>query len=159
MLPLSALEQAVQQARLTSTSQTPAAPLTTAAAPFALSTQPDSAPAASSADHQIQLPQRRQQLCEHNRQKSRCRECGGLQIFEHNRRKDQCRACGGSQICEHNRLKSTCRACKETQRCGHGQLKYFCSDCGGAGLTRSIAAYASSALVIPRPSSTLAWAP
>ena len=94
-MPLSALEQAVQLSRQTSTSQTPAVPLTTAAAPFALSTPPDSPPAASSADHQIQLPQRRQQLCEHNRRKSRCRECGGSEICEHNRIRSQCRECGG----------------------------------------------------------------
>ena len=133
MLPLSALEQAVQQARQTSTSQTPAAPLTTAAAPFALSTPPDSGPAASSADHQIQRPQRRQprnKRCEQNRRKSECRECGGSQICEHNHRKSRCRECGESQICEHNHRKSECRECEGSRICVHKRVKGQCKFCG-----------------------------
>ena len=49
--------------------------------------------------------------CEHNRQRSRCKECGGSQICEHNRRRSQCKECGGGSICEHNRVRSKCKDC------------------------------------------------
>ena len=49
--------------------------------------------------------------CEHSRQKSKCKKCGGSQICEHNRQKSQCKDCGGSEICEHNRRKSQCKDC------------------------------------------------
>ena len=31
--------------------------------------------------------------CEHNKRKSRCKECGGSSICEHNRRRSQCKEC------------------------------------------------------------------
>ena len=49
--------------------------------------------------------------CEHNRRRSRCKECGGSQICEHNRIRSSCKECGGSQICEHNRQRSSCKEC------------------------------------------------
>lgn len=55
--------------------------------------------------------------CEHNKRKSRCKECGGSELCEHNNQKYQCKKCGGSQICEHNIQKSGCKRCK-----GHIQL-------------------------------------
>ena len=33
--------------------------------------------------------------CEHNRQRSQCRECGGGSICQHNRQRSTCRECGG----------------------------------------------------------------
>lgn len=47
--------------------------------------------------------------CEHGRQKSYCKECGGSRICPHNRQKATCKECGGSQICEHKRIKGRCR--------------------------------------------------
>ena len=35
-------------------------------------------------------------ICEHGRQRSRCKECGGGGICEHGRRRSQCKECGGS---------------------------------------------------------------
>ena len=49
--------------------------------------------------------------CEHGRQRSRCKDCGGSQICEHNRNRSVCKECGGSQICEHGRMRSTCMSC------------------------------------------------
>ena len=46
---------------------------------------------------------KQQTKCEHGRQKSHCKDCGGSEVCEHNRRKSQCKDCGGSQICEHNK--------------------------------------------------------
>ena len=38
---------------------------------------------------------RRWGLCEHGRQRSVCKECGGNGICEHGRRSSQCKECGG----------------------------------------------------------------
>ena len=55
--------------------------------------------------------------CEHNRRKSRCKECGGSAICEHNRRKSTCKECGGASICEHNREKTRCKECGGSALC------------------------------------------
>ena len=46
--------------------------------------------------------------CEHGRERSKCKECGGSQICEHGR-EHSCKECGGSQICEHGRIRSRCK--------------------------------------------------
>jgi hypothetical protein len=50
-------------------------------------------------------------LCPHNRQKSRCVDCGGNRwACTHGRQKNQCKACrGGSGLCEHGRQKRQCK--------------------------------------------------
>ena len=70
-------------------------------------------------------------LCEHNKRKYQCKECGGSQICPHNKRKSNCRECGGSQICPHNRQKQTCKNCGGPQICRHNRQKNYCKDCGG----------------------------
>jgi hypothetical protein len=70
--------------------------------------------------------------CEHNKQKSLCKDCGGSHICEHNRIKGQCIDCGGSQICEHNRIKGRCKDCGGSQICEHNRHKARCKDCGGS---------------------------
>ena len=55
--------------------------------------------------------------CEHDRQKSRCKDCGGGSICEHGREKYNCKECGGSRFCEHGRQKSYCKKCGGTQLC------------------------------------------
>ncbi len=72
------------------------------------------------------------QICEHNRRKSRCKDCGGSEICEHNRQKSACKDCGGSEICEHNRRKSYCKECGGTQICEHNREKSRCKECGGS---------------------------
>ncbi len=42
-------------------------------------------------------------ICEHNRQKSKCKACGCGAICKHNREMGMCKACGGGGICKHNR--------------------------------------------------------
>ena len=42
---------------------------------------------------------RRGSICEHGRERSRCKQCGGSQICEHSRVRSRCKECGGSQIC------------------------------------------------------------
>ena len=55
--------------------------------------------------------------CEHGKQKSRCKECGGNNICEHGKFKSYCKECSGSQICPHNRQKSHCKECGGSALC------------------------------------------
>jgi hypothetical protein len=70
--------------------------------------------------------------CEHDRIRSRCKDCGGSQICEHNRERSHCKDCGGSQICEHNRERSQCKDCGGASICEHDRRKSQCKDCGGS---------------------------
>ena len=54
---------------------------------------------------------RQQTKCEHRRQRSRCKDFGGGEIYEHNKRRPECKDCSGSQICGHNKIKSMCKDC------------------------------------------------
>ena len=51
--------------------------------------------------------------CEHGRNRSKCKECGGASICEHRRERSQCKECGGSQICIHGKIRNR-------GRCEHG---------------------------------------
>jgi len=72
--------------------------------------------------------------CEHNRQKSKCKTCGGGSICEHNRIKSECKPCCGVSICEHNRVKRQCKYCKGSQICEHNKRKSICKYCGGSSI-------------------------
>ena len=72
--------------------------------------------------------------CIHNRQKSRCKECGGASICIHNRQKSECKECGGSSICIHNRIKSRCKECGGASICIHNRIKSTCKECGGSSI-------------------------
>ena len=71
--------------------------------------------------------------CEHGRQRSRCKDCGGSGICEHGRVRSKCKDCGGSSICEHGRQRSTCKDCGGSGICEHGRQRSQCKDCGGSG--------------------------
>jgi hypothetical protein len=73
-------------------------------------------------------------LCKHNRERSKCKECGGSQICEHNRVRSRCKECGGSQICEHNINRSACRKCRGSQVCEHNKRRVNCKDCNGSNI-------------------------
>ena len=75
-------------------------------------------------------------ICEHNREKSQCRECHGVSICEHNRRRTRCKECKGSSICKHNRQKTRCKECKGSSICEHNREKYTCMDCKGIGICK-----------------------
>ena len=70
---------------------------------------------------QQRKPIRKRYVCKHGRQKSVCKECGGIGICEHGRLKAQCKACGGSAICEHGGQKAQCKACGGSAICEHGR--------------------------------------
>ena len=67
--------------------------------------------------------------CEHNIQKSRCKDCGGSQICKHNRQKSRCKDCGGGSICPHNRQRSRCKDCGGSSICEHNRERSKCKDC------------------------------
>ena len=62
-------------------------------------------------------------LCLHNRQRSKCRDCGGGNICEHSRVRSKCRDCGGGSICEHSRERSACKECGGKSICQHSRLR------------------------------------
>ena len=70
--------------------------------------------------------------CEHGRQKSRCKPCGGSGICEHGKEKRYCKDCGGSRVCEHNKIKTGCRECGGSAFCEHGIQKAVCRECSGS---------------------------
>ena len=73
-------------------------------------------------------------ICEHNRVRSRCKECSGGEMCEHNRRHSQCKECGGSEICKHNRERSKCKECGGSQICEHNRQRSQCKKCGGGNI-------------------------
>ena len=73
-------------------------------------------------------------ICEHGRQRSKCRECDGGAICEHGRIRTQCKECGGSEICEHNRIRSTCKECGGGSICEHNRIRSSCKECGGGSI-------------------------
>ena len=72
--------------------------------------------------------------CEHNKRKSRCKECGGSELCDHDKLKSQCKDCGGSRICEHNKRKTYCKECGGASLCEHNKRKARCKECGGSEL-------------------------
>ena len=73
-------------------------------------------------------------ICAHNRQRSRCKECGGGSICEHNNRRSRCKECGGGHICEHNRNRSECKECGGGHICAHNRIRSRCKECGGGSI-------------------------
>ncbi len=72
--------------------------------------------------------------CEHNIEKSRCKECGGGSICEHKKIRTRCIDCGGGSICEHDKVKSQCKYCGGSSYCEHNIRKSCCKECKGSGI-------------------------
>jgi hypothetical protein len=71
-------------------------------------------------------------LCLHNKNKSRCRECGGSAFCSHGKHKAYCKPCGGSALCKHDKYKTTCKECGGSAYCIHDKVKSYCRECGGS---------------------------
>ena len=71
-------------------------------------------------------------MCEHNRVRTSCKECGGSQICNHHRVRACCKECGGSQICNHNRVRACCKECGGSSICKHNRERTRCIPCGGS---------------------------
>ena len=72
--------------------------------------------------------------CEHGKQRSRCKECGGSSICEHNRQRNRCKECGGTSICEHGRIRNICKECGGTSICEHNRQRTHCKECAGSSI-------------------------
>ena len=70
-------------------------------------------------------------ICEHNRFRTTCKQCGGSQICEHNTYRSTCKKCGGSQNCKHDRQRSLCKPCGGSSICKHDRQRSKCKECGG----------------------------
>ena len=68
-------------------------------------------------------------ICEHGRQRSRCKECDGSGVCEHRKLRHYCKICCGSGICAHGRRKSDCKHCRGSSICEHGRQKRQCKEC------------------------------
>ena len=86
----------------------------------------------------LSAPQRGRKKCEHNRQRSTCKDCGGACICQHNRKSSQCKNCGVASICEHNHRRSICKDCGGASICEHNRRRSPCKDPTSA--TRGITA-------------------
>ena len=51
--------------------------------------------------------------CEHGKQKTYCKDCGGSGICEHRIQRRYCKDCGGSRVCEHRKQRRFCKDCIE----------------------------------------------
>ena len=78
--------------------------------------------------------QKTRNKCEHGRQKSKCKDCGGSSICSHGREKSKCKDCGGASVCSHERIRSMCKDCGGSQICIHERQKSKCKDCGGSSI-------------------------
>ena len=73
-------------------------------------------------------------ICHHNKRRSCCIECDGGECCEHNKRRSRCRECKGIEICQHDRVRSKCKECKGREICEHKRQRIYCKDCGGGGI-------------------------
>jgi len=85
----------------------------------------------------VKKPLKASKLCEHQRQRSRCIDCGGSSICDNQRRISECKACGGSEICKHERVRRRCKACSTSNICEHQRHRRSCKDCQEAQATAS----------------------
>jgi len=67
--------------------------------------------------------------CEHDINKSDCRECSPQYFCEHNIQKRSCPECSPQNLCEHNILKFSCPECNPKLLCEHDTRKYNCPEC------------------------------
>ena len=65
-----------------------------------------------------------------------CKERRG--ICQHNKQKSYCKECGGSQICIHKKNKSFCKECGGKGICIHGKREYQCKECKGSAISASV---------------------
>ena len=81
---------------------------------------------------------REENKCIHGKEKSTCKECGGIGICEHQKRRSRCKDCGGGSICEHLRHRSTCKECGGIGICEHNKRRSRCQECDPTGHVASI---------------------
>lgn len=73
-------------------------------------------------------------ICQHRRQRNKCRDCKGAGICTHGRQRNLCPACGGASICQHSRVRGRCPQCPCNP---HGVERAMCVDCLGADVCQA----------------------
>ena len=77
---------------------------------------------------------------------------GGVGLCDHGKQRSRCKDCGGSSICEHNRIRTTCVECGgqpyKRRQCMHMKRADKCSDCRAA---RSVAKILGLGVQLPAP--------
>ncbi|KAI8587619.1 hypothetical protein BDZ88DRAFT_424680, partial [Geranomyces variabilis] len=68
-------------------------------------------------------------ICEHGRERNKCKDCGGTGICERGRERSACKDCGGTSICKHGREHKDCKDCGEISICEHSVQKNGCAVC------------------------------
>ena len=68
-------------------------------------------------------------ICEHNKNRAYCKECGGSAICPHNKQKAFCVECKGTAMCCHGRQKAYCKICHGSGVCQHNKFKNSCKLC------------------------------
>uniref|UniRef100_A0A0G4HLY7 TNFR-Cys domain-containing protein n=1 Tax=Chromera velia CCMP2878 TaxID=1169474 RepID=A0A0G4HLY7_9ALVE len=68
-------------------------------------------------------------FCMHQRQRSKCKECGGSQVCAHGRIRSECKQCKGKSICEHGKRRTRCRDCGGGSFCEHAKRRDHCRIC------------------------------
>ena len=72
-------------------------------------------------------PKKQRSKCPHQRERNKCKECGGAGICQHQRQRHRCKECGGSSICPHQRIWSQCIECGGASICSHlHEYIYMC---------------------------------
>jgi len=89
----------------------------------------DTAGGPSLSEEKVSSDTRDSRICEHKKERSRCKDCGGSRICQHQRERRRCRECGGSAICEHKRERSRCRDCGGRAICQHQRVRSKCNEC------------------------------
>ena len=72
--------------------------------------------------------------CMHNRERSKCVECGGGSICIHQKNRQYCKECRGVSTCIHNKFKRICVECGGSDICVHGHHKRHCKECKGPAI-------------------------
>ena len=68
--------------------------------------------------------------CQHGRQHSQCKDCGGSGFCEHGTRHSICKkGCGGSGIWEHGQERYRCKQCGGSGLCQHKKQRASCKEC------------------------------
>ena len=57
--------------------------------------------------------------CEHDKQRTQYKLCGGTSVCEHSKRRSTCKKCGGTSVCTHDKQRSQCKLCGGTSICEH----------------------------------------
>jgi len=89
-------------------------------------------------------------FCMHERERKKCKKCGGASICIHLVQKSNCMKCGGAGICEHKTYRVYCKTCKGSGLCPHQNRKGRCIECPYTTIPSGICKICLQALLGPK---------